>query len=73
MITINGNKLKGFWRNGILVGSQEIVQGDLNNFSNIDLDIKPYKGTLFPSSLPHLSIGVSDTSQFIQGKDLNFS
>jgi hypothetical protein len=39
----------------------------------IDLDIKPYKGTLFPSSLPHLSMGDSNASQFIQGKDLNFS
>ena len=73
MITYNGNKLKGFWRNGILVGNQEVVQGAIEDFNNIDLDIKPYKGTLFPSSLPHLSMGDSEASQFIQGKDLNFS
>ena len=73
MITYNGNKLKGFWRNGILVGNQEVLQGAIEDFNNIDLDIKPYKGNLFPSSLPHLSMGDSEASQFIQGKDLNFS
>ena len=67
-----GNKLRGFWRNGAFVGNLEIEKGNLESFNNIDKDIKPFKISIFPSSLSHLAITDSNASQFIPGKDLNF-
>ena len=66
-----GNKIKGFWRNGAFVGNPEIEMGSLESFNGIDKNIKPYKISIFPSSLSHLAITDSNTSQFIAG-NLNF-
>ena len=67
VLSFEGNKLKGFWRNGILIGNSEIEEGNIENFNGIDTDIKPNKITIFPSSLSHLSISDSSVSQFVQG------
>ena len=67
VISYGGNKLKGFWRNGILVGNSEIEEGNIEIFNNIDKDIKPNKFSIFPSSLSHLAVADSNVSQFIQG------
>ena len=64
-----GHKLKGFWRNGIFIGNSEIEEGNIEDFESIDKNIKPYKISIFPSSLSHLAIGDSNASQFIPGKD----
>ena len=72
IIKYGGNKLRGFWRNGIFVGNSEIEEGNIENFNNIDKDIKPYKISIFPSSLSHLAVADSNASQFIPGKDINF-
>ena len=65
IISYQGNKLKGFWRNGTLIGNPEIVDGNLENFKNIEYDIVPERANISPSSLPHLSTSDSSTSQFI--------
>ncbi len=62
-----GNKLKGFWRNGILVGGSEIEEGNIENFINIDKDIKPNQISIYPNSLAHLAVSDSSISQFIPG------
>ena len=67
VITYRGKKLKGFWRNGVLVGEPNFEEGDEDIFNNIDKDIKPYKISIFPSSLTHLAISDSNASQFIPG------
>ena len=67
VISYEGNKLKGFWRNGILVGNFEIEEGIIEVFNNIDKDIKPKKFSIFPSSLSHLAVNDSSVSQFIPG------
>lgn len=67
IIIYEGNKLKGFWRNGALVGNTEILEGNIEIFDNIDKDIKPNKISIFPSSLSHLAIADSNVSQFIPG------
>jgi hypothetical protein len=67
IISYEGNKLKGFWRNGILVGNSEIEEGIIEVFNNIDKDIKPKKFSIFPNSLSHLSVNDSSVSQFIPG------
>lgn len=64
--------LKGFWRNGNIIGTPEIEGGIVDNFNNIDLNIRPYKTNINPNSLPHLSITDSNISQFIQNTDLKF-
>ena len=71
IIKYRGNKLKGFWRNGIFVNSEN-EEGNIEIFDNIDKDIKPYKVSIFPSSLSHLAVVDSNASQYIPGKDLNF-
>ena len=72
VITYSGNELRGFWRNGAFVGNAEIEKGNIESFNNIDKDIKPYKISIYPSSLSHLAITDSNASQFIPGKDFNF-
>ena len=72
VITYSGNQLKGFWRNGAFVGSSRTEEENLETFSNIDKNIKPYKFNIFPSSLSHLAITDSNVSQYIPGKDVNF-
>ena len=64
-ISYKGNKIKGYWRNGTLIGSPEIEEGNIEIFNNIDLDIKPDKVNIYPNSLPHLATGDASTSQFI--------
>lgn len=66
-ITYLGNKLNGFWRNGVFVGFS-----DLAIFKNINKNIKPEKTSIFPNSLSHLVINDSSVSQFTPGKDLDF-
>ena len=63
-IYYQGNKLKGFWRNGTLIGSLEIDEGNLENFKNIDSDIIPERANILPNSLPHLTTVDSSISQF---------
>ena len=53
------------------MGNPEIEAGSLESFNGIDTNIKPYKISIFPSSLSHLAITDSNTSQFIAG-NLNF-
>ena len=72
VITYSGNQLKGFWRNGAFVGSSTSGEENMDAFSNIDKNIKPYKFNIFPSSLGHLAITDSNVSQYIPGKDVNF-
>ena len=72
VITYSGNQLKGFWRNGAFVGSSRMEEENMETFSNIDKNIKPYKFNIFPSSLSHLAITDSNVSQYIPGKDVNF-
>lgn len=72
VISYLGNNLKGFWRNGVFVENSENEVGNLENFNNIDKNIKPYNITIYPSSLSHLAVADSNASQFIPGKDLNF-
>lgn len=61
-ITYLGNKLKGFWRNGVFVG-----YSDLPIFKDINKNIKPEKISIFPNSLSHLTINDSSVSQFTPG------
>ena len=72
IVTYKDNKLKGFWRNGIIVGDQEIIQGNIEHFKDLDLDIKPNKSSLCPSSLPHLSLGENNVSQFIPRQESSY-
>ena len=72
IIYYNNNKLKGFWRNGNLIGEPEIEKGKMNNFNNIDLNIRPYKANINPNSLPHISsIDNNNIIQYTQNSTLN--
>ena len=64
-IHYQGNKFKGFWRNGTLIGSHEIEEGNLDIFKNIECNILPERANISPNSLPHLTTCDSSTSQFI--------
>ena len=66
------NKLKGFWRNGNLIGTAEVEEGNIENFNNIDLNIRPYKANINPNSLPHIAINDSNVSQYIPNNELKF-
>ena len=68
IVIYNKNKLNGFWRNGIII-KKEILKGNLFIFNNVDLNLKPIKRTLCPSSLPHLNINDNQTSQFVLGTE----
>ena len=72
IITYNENKIKGYWRNGLIVGYPEIVQGSLENFNEIDMNINPCKPSMYPVSLPHLNVNDVNSSQFTAGKDISF-
>ena len=68
--TLKQNKIKGLWRNGNIL-EIEIIKGNLDNFSEINLNVKPCDRTLCPSSLPHLEIYENDEiSQFVIGTSL---
>jgi hypothetical protein len=67
IIKYRGNSLKGFWRNGVFIGNSENKEENEEIFNNIEKDIKPYKITIIPNSLPHLANLDSTTSQFIPG------
>ena len=63
VLTYNGYKLKGFWRNGDYMSSPE-EENEI--FNDKDKNIKPYKISIFPSTLSHLNIGNSNISQYSQ-------
>ena len=71
-IHYEGNILKGFWRNGNLIGNPEIIEGNINNFNNIDLNIGYCKANINPNSLPHISTNDTNISLYTQNNDLNF-
>ena len=64
IISYRGNSMRGFWRNGDFVSSEN-EEGNNELFESIDKNIKPYKMSIFPNSLSHLSIVDSNVSQFI--------
>ena len=72
IMTYNENKIKGYWRNGLFVGNPEIINGNLENFNDVDMNISPCKATIYPVSLPHLNVNDVNTSQFTAGKDISF-
>lgn len=67
------NKYKGFWRNGKLIGNIENISGNIDKINDIDLDIRPVKANICPSSLPHLSSNENDFSKYIQNSETNFN
>ena len=72
IIYYEDNELKGFWRNGNIIGNPEIIQGNLNNFNNIDLNIRCCKANIYPNSLPHIATNENNFSLYTQNNDLNF-
>ena len=68
-VTYNNNKIKGFWRNGIIIRQKGISNGNMEFVNDIDINIKPCKGSLCPNSLPHLAINDIVTSQYINGTE----
>ena len=70
VVTYNKFKLNGLWRNGNIL-SMEIIRGKIDIFNKIDLNIKPSKICLCPSSLPYLNIIDNDVSQFVIGTELS--
>lgn len=68
----NNNKIRGFWRNGNLIGNPEIEKDNLKNLNNMNLNIRPSKANLIPNSLPHIQINDMNISQFTQNNELNF-
>ena len=68
MLTYNGYKLKGFWRNGDFMSSTE---EENEVFNNIDKNIIPQKISIFPNSLSHINVTNvnTNTSQYTQGGD----
>ena len=69
VVTYNNNQLKAFWRNGIIIGNKGVLNRNYEIFNDIDLNIKPSKGNLYPNSLPHLAINDIETSQYINGTE----
>ena len=72
VIIYMGNKIKGCWRNGFLVGNPEVIEGNLESFSEVDLNINPCKQSIYPMSLPHLAVNDVNLSQFTSGRDISF-
>lgn len=70
IVTYNKFKLNGLWRNGNIV-HKEIIKGNIDIFKELDLNIKPSKICLCPSSLPYLNIIDNDASQFVSGTELS--
>ena len=73
-LTYEDNKIEGFWRNGFIVGKPHIIEGKNENFVGVCLDIRPKKGALLPSSLPHLAINdtENDISTYEPEEKLGF-
>ena len=72
IIYYEDNELKGFWRNGNIIGNPEIIKGNLKNFNNLDLNISCCKGNINPNSLPHISINDNNNIiQYTQSSTLN--
>ena len=68
IITFKKSNIKGFWRNGVFIGSENEEENNNEDLNNIDKDIKPDKINIIPNSLPHLAITDSNNaSQFIPG------
>ena len=72
VINYMGNKVKGYWRNGFMVGNPEVIEGSLENFNEADFNISPCKQAIYPLSLPHITINDVNLSQFTSGKDISF-
>ena len=70
VVIYDNNKINGFWRNGIII-RKEMLKGNMFVFNNIDLNLKPGKRSLCPSSLPHLNINDNETSQFVMGTEFS--
>ena len=68
IITFNTDKLKGFWRNGNII-TKEIIKGTIDVFRELDLNLKPIKRSLHPSSLPYLNNYDNKISQFTVGTE----
>ena len=67
ILTFNNNKIKAYWRNGLIVGNPEILEGSMENFNDVDMNICPCKASIYPVSLPHLNVNDVNTSQFTAG------
>ena len=67
-VTYENNKINGFWRNGNII-RKEILKGNLFAFNDKDLNLRPVKASLCPSSLPHLNINDNETTQFVIGTE----
>jgi hypothetical protein len=64
-VIYNDIKIKGFWRNGIII-QQKNESNDKNEIpKEIDLNLIPSKGQLYPNSLPHLALNDVITSKYI--------
>ena len=56
VLSYGGDKLKGFWRNGDFMSSNDDYSKNIDdNFNNIDKNIKPPKINIFTNSLSHLN------------------
>ena len=56
-------RLKGFWRNGVYMNSNEEID---EIFNTIETNIMPPKISIFPNSLSHINIGNSNISHYTQ-------
>lgn len=65
IVTYNDNKIKGFWRNGIIINKEITKQENNSILDKINFNIKPIKRKLYPSLLTHLSVNDNITSQYI--------
>lgn len=63
------NKIKALWRNGNILDI-ELIEGNIDIFREINLNVKPNKGILNTSSLPHLAINDNEISQFTVRNDI---
>ena len=68
IITFNTDKLEGFWRNGNII-RKEIIKGTIDVFRELDLNLKPIKRSLNPSSLQYLNNYDNKISQFTVGTE----
>ena len=68
IITFYKDKMEGFWRNGNII-RKEIIKGNIDTFRELDLNLKPIKKSLYPSSLPNLNIYDTKISQFTTGTE----
>ena len=59
-ITYQGKKIKGYWRNGIFIGNNDLIE----NKEDINKDIKPNKFGILTCNLTHLDTFYRITSQY---------